>query len=289
MPLVPLTAVLPPARAGAYAVGAFNIFDYLSMESVVAAAAELASPVILQVLPPVVERFGSRPIAAWARALAAEHPELPMALHLDHGREIAMIRGCIAAGWTSVMIDASDRPLKENIALTREVIAAARAAGASVEGEVGCILSGQDAVEVRESAANLARVEACELYCGETAVDALAPAIGTAHGLYREAPRLDCDRLSRIAAAVGKPVVIHGGTGLSADDFRRLIACGASKINIATQIYLTYMRRLTRFAAAHPEGNDPLAFFGQAAGDLRAAVRGFIEIFGCAGKAGSRR
>lgn len=285
MPIVPLNALLPKARGGGYAVGAFNVFDYLCMASVTAAAEELRSPVILQVLPPVVARFGSRPIAAWAEALSREHPDLPMALHLDHGREPAMIYRCIEDGWSSVMIDASDRPLEENIALTGGVIARARPAGVSVEGEVGCILSGQDAVEVRESAENLARVDACQHYTEKTGVDALAPAIGTAHGLYREAPHLDCDRLQRIVSAVGRPVVIHGGTGLSPEDFRSLIACGASKINIATQIYLTYMRSLERFAAEHPGGNDPLAFFAEADRDIRETVKGFIRIFGCEGKA----
>lgn len=286
MPLVSLKDVLPQARAGGYAVGAFNVFDFLCMQAVAAAAAELESPVILQVLPPVVDQFGTRAVAAWARALSEEHPQLPMVLHLDHGREIGMIRACIRDGWPSVMIDASDRPLEENIALTRAVIAEAHAAGASVEGEVGCILTGQDAVEVRESAANLARIDACELYTGETTVDALAPAIGTAHGLYKEAPNLDCERLKRIASSVGAPVVIHGGTGLSDADFRRLISCGASKINIATQIYMTYMQRLERFAAEQPGGNNPLAFFEQAGRDIRETVKGFIRVFGCAGHAG---
>jgi ketose-bisphosphate aldolase len=285
MPLVSLNAVLPQARTGGYAVGAFNIFDFLCMQSVVASAAEMKSPVILQVLPPVVGRFGSRPIAAWARALAEDYPQVPMVLHLDHGRDIVMIRSCIAAGWTSVMIDASDKPLEENIALTREVVAAAHTAGVSVEGEVGCILTGQDAVEVRESAANLARIDFCELYTGETTVDALAPAIGTAHGLYKEAPRLDCDRLRRIVATVAIPVVIHGGTGLSAKDFRGLIACGASKINIATQIYMTYMQCLERFAAEHPGENNPLAFFEPAGMAICETVKEFIRIFGCEGKA----
>jgi tagatose 1,6-diphosphate aldolase GatY/KbaY len=285
MPLVSLNAVLPQARAGAYAVGAFNIFDFLCMQSVVAAAVELGSPVILQVLPPVVDKFGCRPIAAWAKALAEEYPQVPLVLHLDHGRELAMIEDCIRAGWSSVMIDASDKPLNENIDLTRAVTAKAHAASVSVEGEVGCILTGQDAVEVRESAANLAQIDSCELYSGETTVDALAPAIGTAHGLYKEVPNLDCDRLRRIVATVGIPVVIHGGTGLSTEDFRRLIACGASKINIATQIYMTYMQSLERFAADYPGGNNPLAFFEQAGQDIRETVKSFIRIFGCQGKA----
>jgi ketose-bisphosphate aldolase len=248
----------------------------------------LKSPVILQVLPPVVAQFGSRPISAWARSLSEDHPHLPMVLHLDHGRDLAMIRRCIEDGWSSVMIDASDRPLDENIKLTQAVIAQARAAGVSVEGEVGCILTGQDAVELRECASNLAQVDSCQFYTGETAVDALAPAIGTAHGLYKEAPNLDCDRLRRIVATVEIPVVIHGGTGLSAEDFRRLIACGASKINIATQIYMTYMQCLDRFATAHPGGNNPLAFFEQAGRDIRETVKGFIRIFGCEGKASSK-
>ncbi len=284
MPLVNLREILQKAASGAYAVGAFNIFDQLCMQAVVDAAVALKSPLIIQVLPPVVRQFGSRSIAAWARTLADLHPEIPMVLHLDHGRDRAMVAECIHSGWTSVMIDASDRALGDNIELTRQVIDKARRAGVTVEGEVGCIFSVEESREIREKKENLADTDACRLYCAETQVDALAPAIGTAHGLYRDKPNLDCGRLRAIRAALKAFLVIHGGTGLTPEDFRQLIECGANKINIATQLAVEYCRTLRQFATGHPDSNDPGEFFALVRHTITETVKGFIQVFGSAGK-----
>jgi fructose-bisphosphate aldolase, class II len=285
MPLVSLKQVLPQAKSTGYAVGAFNIFDQLCMQSVVEAAVEMNSPVIIQVLPPVVRQFGSKSIAYWARALSEEHPKIPMVLHLDHGRDLSMVSECIDNGWNSVMIDASDQALERNITVTQEVIDKARRAGVTVEGEVGCIFSVEEKQEIREKAEHLASTDACQLYCNETTVDALAPAIGTAHGLYKDKPNLNCERLQEIAISLDAFLVIHGGTGLTSEDFHRLIHCGANKINIATQIYMEYCQTMRGFTKDHPHSNDPGEFFAIAGASIKATVKKFINIFGCAGKA----
>jgi len=285
MPLVTLKEILPKARNEGYAVGAFNIFDQLSMKSVVECAGRLKSPVILQVLPPVVRQFGSRGIAWWAKALAMEHEDIPMVLHLDHGTDLHMIQECIQNDWNSVMIDASTQPLETNIHLSREVMAMAAASGVSVEGEVGCIFSVNERQEIREKDEHLASVNACRVYCQDASVHALAPAIGTAHGLYKDKPNLNCGRLEEIGNSVNAFLVIHGGTGLSPEDFRNLIRAGASKINIATQIYMEYMKTLREFGRDEPECSDPGRFFSVAQENIEARVKELMEIFGCVGRA----
>ena len=171
MPYVTMKNVLASARKEKYAVGAFDIFDQLSMKAVVEAAAETKSPVIIQVLPPVVDYFGAKTIAGWARLLADDYPRVPMVLHLDHGRKIEMVYQCIDAQWGSVMMDASDRPLDENISVTKKVVEKAHAAGITVEGEIGCIFSVDEKKEVREKEDNLASVPSCSRYFQETGID----------------------------------------------------------------------------------------------------------------------
>lgn len=285
MALVDSKQMLARARRGRYAVGAFNVFDYLSMRCVVEAAAELKSPAILQTLPPVVERFGAATLAGWARELAARRPSLPLVLHLDHGTKPEMVEEAIRDGYTSVMFDGSALGFEENIRLSRRLAGLAHERGLTVEGEVGCILLASDRQADRESPDRLATVENCLRYMTEAGVDSLAPAIGTAHGLYRDAPRLDCERLAAIQRACDLPLVIHGGTGLSEADFRCLISCGAAKINIATQLRLEYLQAMAAFPSAHPGSDEPLDFFADAADRIRAKVREFIGLFGSDGQA----
>lgn len=285
MTYVSINEMLAKAEEENYAVGAFNIFDQLSMETVVQAAAEMSSPVIVQVLPPVVQRYGSENLAAWLRPLCDRFPEIPVALHLDHGKDLGMIEKCIEDQWSSVMIDASDQPMEENIKITKHVVNKANSAGVSVEGEIGSIFSVDESKDFREKSDHLATIESCLTYFQETGVDALAPAIGTAHGLYKDTPSLDFDRLAKISNALEIPVVIHGGTGLTGDDFKELIRQGSRKINIATQICLEYMEAIRDFTRKNPESSDPLSFFTCAEERIKTSVRQFIELFGSKGKA----
>ncbi len=287
MPLVPLNKVLEKSREERYAVGAFNVFDPLSMESVVAAAAEMESPVIVQTLPPVVRHWGASALANWAKTLSYRYPGVPVVLHLDHGTDLEVIHECITNGWTSVMIDASRLPLTENISLTKTVIEKAHPFGISVEGEIGSIFSVDDSKELRDAHDYLATVGSCVTYARETAIDALAPAVGTAHGQYRDAPRIHYDRLRGIREALNIPIVIHGGTGLTQEDFQELIRCGVNKINIATQINLEFMGSLRSCVQDRPDSNDPLDLLIHLGGQIRQRVSEFIRIFGSTNKASS--
>jgi len=285
MPYVTMNDVLPKAKKERYAVGAFDFFDQLSMKAVVEAAAETKSPVILQVLPPVVDYFGAKTIAGWARQLAEDYPRVPLVLHLDHGRRIEMVYQCIDAKWGSVMMDASDRPLDENISVTQKVVEKAHAAGITVEGEIGCIFSVDEKKEVREKEDNLASVPSCIRYFKETGIDALAPAIGTAHGLYKDVPKIDYRRLEEIGKTVDLPMVIHGGTGLTDQDFRNLVKSGAAKINIWTQICIEFCDAMRGFAKTDPPSSDAIAFTRLTAERIKKRTIEFIRVFGSEGKA----
>jgi ketose-bisphosphate aldolase len=285
MPYVTMKDVLAKAKQERYAVGAFDIFDQLSMKAVVEAAAETRSPVIIQVLPPVVDYFGAKAIAGWARLLADDYPRVPIVLHLDHGRKIEMVYQCIDAKWGSVMMDASDKPLDENVSVTKKVVEKAHAAGITVEGEIGCIFSVDEKKEVREKEDNLASVPSCGQYFQRTGIDALAPAIGTAHGLYKDVPKIDYGRLEEIGRTVNLPMVIHGGTGLTDQDFRNLVKSGAAKINIWTQICIEFCDAMRGFVQTNPTSNDPIAFIRIAADRIKKRTMEFIRVFGSEGKA----
>ena len=235
MNLQNMKEMLRRALAGGYAVGAFNILDYNSMKAVVEAANELRAPVIIQTSVKTVLFWGYDAVISWARQLAG-NASVPVAIHLDHCTDIEVIKKCIDAGWTSVMIDASSKPLAENMELTRRVLALAAPMDVSVEAELGAIVGVEDDIHVREQDAHLADPDQAAQFCDELDVDCFAPAIGTAHGVYSGEPRVAYDLVEIIAQRTGVPLALHGGTGLAEEVFHRCIALGCAKVNISTQL-----------------------------------------------------
>jgi ketose-bisphosphate aldolase len=232
--LVPSRQLLDAARRDGRAVAALNFYNAETLIAHVRAANDRRASVILQTTESTVNYLGLRMILGMARA-AAEEAEMPLALHLDHGRSYEIAARCIEAGYTSVMIDGSTLPFAENCALTRRVVEAARAAGVSVEGELGHVSHNDAAPD--DPAALLTPPDAAARFVEETGVDALAVAVGTAHGFYRGEVRLDFDRLERIAAATaGTALVLHGGSGVPDELLRRAVACGIRKINFGTEL-----------------------------------------------------
>jgi ketose-bisphosphate aldolase len=231
--LVPSRQLLDAARRSGRAVAALNFYNSETLLAHINAAKEAASSIILQATESTIEYLGIRLAVAMARA-AAEEIAQPVALHLDHGANYDLAARCIEAGYTSVMIDGSKLPFEENVALTRRVVELARARGVSVEGELGHVGHNGEAGDVTKfytSAEDAAR------FVAETGVDALAIAIGTAHGFYKGEPRLDFERLKQIRDAVsGAALVLHGGSGLPAELMRRAIECGVAKINFGTEL-----------------------------------------------------
>lgn len=273
------------ARAGGYAVPAVNIVDAISIAAVVKAADALGSPVILQTSVKTVKYFGAAVLAATARA-AAEAASVPVALHLDHCPDRAVITEAIANGWSSVLFDASDRPFDVAVRETAEVAAEARAAGVDVESEIENIVGVEDGVGSDDTDVHFYADEELVRVAEETGTDLMAPALGTAHGLYKASPVLLFDRVARLASMTEIPIVLHGGTGLSAEDFGRFISAGVSKINISTALKLAYMHSAREhLEEAQRTGKwEPVRLFDQIGAAVEETVREHVELFGSAGK-----
>ena len=243
MALVTCKDILKPARAGRYGVAGIDVLDPISTEGVIRAAEAFGKPVLLMVPEAAfymvdIERFFPYLVAR------AEEAAVPVAVHLDHGESIDTVRMAIRHGFSSVMIDGSSLSLDENIALTREVVALAHAAGISVEGEIGHVGGGEgsfDGTEVDQSL--FTQPEDAARFVRESGVDSIAVAFGTVYGLYKGEPILDLERLRAIHALVDVPLVMHGGSGLSETQFKDSIAAGISKINLFTELSMTAATR----------------------------------------------
>ena len=221
MPLVNPLQMLRDASEGGYAVGAFNLVDYLTAETIVEAAEKQHSPVILQTSSGTIKRFGIKKLVGMARLIAAEST-VPVALHLDHGKDREVLSEAIQSGYDSVMIDGSHLPFDENVRLTRDVVEEAHAKGVAVEGEIGVVAGVEDDIVVNQDDAIYTTPEEAVEFQRQTGIDFLAPAIGTAHGFYKVKPRLDIGTLAAINQAADYPLVVHGGTGLPFDVVREL-------------------------------------------------------------------
>ena len=231
--LVNLNDVLFDAQKNHYGVGLFNTVDTDMLEAVIAAAEELRSPVIIgtaEVLLP----YGELKLIAPSLVEAAKRATVPVVLHYDHGVTFERCVEALQLGFSSVMFDGSASSVEENLKNTREIVRIAHAMGATVEGEIGHV--GQADAGDNEASDMYTTPEEALAFVEATGVDALAIAIGTAHGAYKSKPKLDIDRLCKIRAALDTPLVLHGGSGLSDDDFRNTIKNGIAKVNIFTDL-----------------------------------------------------
>ena len=280
-------AMTRAARERGYAVPAVNILDDLSLRAVVAAAVAADAPLIIQISVKTVRSIGTDLVTTMFRHAAADVP-VPVALHLDHCPDRSVISDVVRAGWSSVLFDASDRDLETAERETAEVVAEAHAAGVDVESEIENIIGVEDGVGSDVSlhsyyVATLAAV------AERTGVDLLAPQLGTAHGEYKAHPVLLQERVRELAALTDRPIVLHGGTGLSAEDFATFIAAGVSKINISTGVKVAYMRSAEQHLAEARARDkwDPPSMFRDISAAVQAAIAVHLEEFGAAGKASS--
>ncbi len=239
MPLVKLSEALAVAEEKGIAIGAFNIGNYESCKAVIETANELKLPVIVQVFRRLFDNGKARDLAFLVKGMAADSA-VPVVMHLDHGRTTEQVEKAIQYGFTSVMIDASDMPVRDNIRITREVVSLAHKMDVSVEAELGHVLP-QDG---GNKADFLTVPEEAGEFVAQTSVDALAVAIGTAHGHYKEIPILDIERLKRIQSVVCTPLVLHGGSDTPIEDVKKTIQYGIRKINIATELHQVYLDEL---------------------------------------------
>lgn len=283
MPLVHMRHMLEHAHRHHYAVGAFDLVSLDFLEAILDGAEWTRAPVILSLAESHFDFFDFE-LAMAATVHAARRARVPVAIHLDHGKDHASAVRGINLGCNGVMIDASHYPLEENIARTRQVVETAHACGVPVEGELGYVpgVEGEDA-ERHPGEVVYTTVEEARRYVDATGVDFLAVSVGTVHGRMRGEPRLDLDRLAEINDALGIPLVIHGGTGLSDDQFRGLIERGVTKINYYTALADAAGQRMADNAA-----NGARSYTDYTRG-VRQAIRDEvirrIELWGSAGQA----
>jgi len=285
LPVVPLKEIVDRAFAERYGVAAFNIFNDLTLEAVLAAAVEQRAPVIVQTSVKTVRSVGSDVLIAMWRAMTAGI-EVPVSLHLDHCPDREVITECLGKGWNSVLFDASALPVAENQRQTVEVVAQARALGASVEGEIEAITGIEDD-HGSDEAAEQQKLEIALEFIRTTGVDVFAPAIGNAHGVYASEPKLDMEKVSRIVEAQPVPIALHGGSGMTDEQFSDLISRGCAKVNISTALKVAYMRSNLAFLRQAEERDtwDPPSLFRAVLADVQAVATDHIRRFGSAGKA----
>ncbi len=291
MSLVNAKEMLLKATEEKYAVGAFNITNLIQMEAVVEAAVNKKAPLIIQTSVTPSKFLDPRVLATIYKTLAESAP-IPICLHLDHCTDVEYCKECADAGYTNIMIDASKQVFQENIKQTKEVCDYCHSIGGiSVEGELGTVSGIEDQVKVAEDEAALCDPEQALEFVDQTGIDIFAPAIGTAHGVYKtKNPKLDFDRLKEIADLINGdetkiPLVIHGGTGLQPDVSKKLVSLGGSKFNVSTDLKHALIDATHDYISSHRDEYNP--------GKIDIAVRDaimnrvyyWIDILGCADKA----
>jgi len=274
--LVTLSEILKDAEERKYGVGLFNMLNLEMARGIIEAAEEEKSPLIFGVaevhLPLIPFDY-----ACMIMNKIAKEASVPVCLHFDHGTDFNKIKAAIDGGFTSVMYDGSALPYEENIANTKKISTLAHAKGVSVEAELGHV-GGAEGGEDDGVEEMYTRVDQVNDFIERADIDALAVAIGTAHGQYKKKPKLDINRLADIYAISKKPLVLHGGSGLSDDDFRNTIKNGIRKVNICTEMCVAL--REAYLASANHE-----ILFNDGKNAVKEVVKGKMQLFGSSNKA----
>ena len=311
MGLVTTTEMFKKAYNGGYAIGAFNVNNMEIVQGITEACAEENAPVILQVSKGARAYANPVYLKKLVEAAVECYPQLPIALHLDHGPDFETCKSCIDGGFTSVMIDASSKPFEENIAITRQVVEYAHAHGVVVEAELGTLAGIEDDVKVSAEDSSYTHPEEVEEFVKRTGCDSLAIAIGTSHGAYKfkpgTKPQLRFDVLHECEKRIpGFPVVLHGSSsvpqeyvqmvntyggampdaiGVPEDQLREAARSAVCKINIDSDLRLAMTGTIRKFFAEHPEF-DPREYLKPARANIKELVRHkLVDVLGCAGKA----
>lgn len=283
--------ILLKATEERYAVGAFNITNIVQMEAVVEAAVDKKAPLIIQTSVTPSQFLGRHVLVAVYRTLAESAP-IPIALHLDHCRDVDYCKQCADAGYTNIMMDASRQVFEENVRQTKAVCDHCHAVGnISVEGELGTVSGVEDQIKVAEDEAALCDPEQAVEFVERTGVDLLAPAIGTAHGIYKtKDPKVDVERLQRINELFNGqgprvPLVVHGGTGLPPNTVKKLIASGGAKFNVSTDLKHVLLDATFNYISEHRDEYNPGKVDVAIKDAIRERIGYWIDMLGSAGKA----
>ena len=312
MAIVTTKEMFQKAYNGGYAVGAFNVNNMEIIQGITEAAGELKAPVILQVSKGARSYANHTYLVKLVEAAAQENPDIPIALHLDHGDSFELCKSCIDGGFTSVMIDASSKPFAENIELTRRVVEYAHDHGAVVEAELGTLAGVEDEVVVEHGAEMFTRPEEVEEFVSKTGCDSLAIAIGTSHGAYKfkpgTKPQLRFDVLEECAKRLpGFPIVLHGASsvpqnfveeinkfggnmpgaiGIPEEQLAQAAKLAVCKINIDSDIRLAMTASVRKYMAEHPDHFDPRQWLKPARQAVKEMVtHKIVNVLGCNGKA----
>ena len=312
MALVTTTEMFKKAYDGGYAIGAFNVNNMEIVQGITEAAQELKAPLILQVSKGARAYANHTYLVKLVEAAVIECPDIPIALHLDHGPDFETCKACIDGGFTSVMIDASSKPFAENIEITRKVVEYAHDHGVVVEAELGALAGIEDEVNVSSDNAHYTRPEEVEEFVSKTGCDSLAIAIGTSHGAYKfkpgTKPQLRFDILEEVSRRLPEfPIVLHGSSsvpkeyvdmvnayggampgavGVPEEQLRHAAQLAVCKINIDSDLRLAMTGTIRKFFAEHPEKFDPREYLKPARANIKELVRHkLVDVLGCSGKA----
>ena len=322
MPLVTTTEMFKKAYDGGYAIGAFNVNNMEIVQGITEAAQEEKAPLILQVSKGARAYANHTYLVKLVEAAVIECPDIPIALHLDHGPDFETCKACIDGGFTSVMIDASSKPFEENIAITKKVVEYAHDHGVVVEAELGTLAGVEDDVKVSAEDSSYTRPEEVEEFVTKTGCDSLAIAIGISHGAYKFTPAqctrnekgilvpppLRFDVLEEVSKRLpGFPIVLHGSSsvpqeyvkminehggkmpdaiGIPEEELRHAAELSVCKINIDSDLRLTMTGTIRQFFEEHPDKFDPREYLKPARANIKELVRHkLIHVLGCAGKA----
>ncbi|MCC8163514.1 MAG: class II fructose-1,6-bisphosphate aldolase [Lachnospiraceae bacterium] len=312
MPLVTTTDMFKKAYEGGYAIGAFNVNNMEIVQAITEAAGELNSPIILQVSAGARKYANHTYLVKLVEAALIENPQIPIALHLDHGADFEICKSCVDGGFTSVMIDASKFPFQENIEITKKVVEYAHDHGVVVEAELGKLAGIEDDVKVKAEDSSYTQPEEVEEFVDKTGVDSLAIAIGTSHGAYKfkpgTKPQLRFDILHEIEKKIpGFPIVLHGASsvpqeyvkiinenggalkdaiGVPEDQLREAARSAVCKINIDSDLRLGLTAGIRQVMNEHPDYFDPRQYLTVGRANVKAVVAHKIkDVLGSEGKA----
>lgn len=283
MRFVPSIELIKKAEAGAYAVPSFTVWNAEMMKVVLDTAEEMRSPVILLTGPSELSLFKPKVMVEIASAVAKAYT-IPAALHLDHGNSLDMVKDCIDAKYTSVMLDFSSKPYDENANALKKVVAMARPLGITVEGEIGSIAKADQITAEGTSTANLTVPKEAQKYAKDTKVDLLAVGIGNAHGIYTHLPKFDFDRLKEIRELTKLPLVLHGGSGTPEDALKKMVSLGIRKVNVASELVKALRESLQKMWNENKNLWISLAL-GQALQELPPIMKKWIKNLGSENKA----
>ena len=291
MSIVNAKEILMPAAEGKYSVGAFNVTNIIMMEAVVEAAVELQAPLIIQTSVTPSKFLRPEIVVANYRTLAEAAP-IPICLHLDHCNDAEYCKKCADTGYTNLMMDASHHDFETNIQMTAEVSDYCHQIGnLSVEGELGTVAGVEDEVVVKQGMEALCNADQALEFVERSKIDIFAPAIGTAHGLYKTAnPFVDFDRLAEInellnGSKVSVPLVVHGGTGLAPDVVRKLVSLGGSKFNVSTDLKHTWINAISDYLSEHKQSYNTSKMDVVAKDAIRDKITTWIKLLESDGKA----